>query len=238
MNERFDVLVVEADELQRQLVDMLLSDARFHLVEVTTARAALEYLRGATPDLAIMAAELPDLDGFSLATRLKRVARLAGVPVIITADPDAGSGLSRKLRLQGEEANIDLLLPRPLGDKNLKERALRLMLTRGGPPTGVQARELRSTVALDETIENLSHHTPPPTATGSAAARAAEPEPAAAAPIAPAPTASSPARAHLQRAELEAVERENLALRRENEELRATIARLKRDLPGGRNTRT
>ncbi len=224
MSDRFDILLVEADELQRQLVDVLLSDARIHIAEVPTAREALEYLRGATPDLAIVAAELPDLDGFALATRIKRVARLARVPVIVTADPDAGSGLSPRLRLRGEEANVDLVLPRPLGDKNLKERALRLMLTRSEPPPSTQDRALRNTVALDEAIENLGQHTLP---------RATPSGPLAG----PSGATPSPARAHLQRAELEALERENLALRRENEELRATIAQLKRQLPGGRNTR-
>ncbi|HET9027338.1 MAG TPA: response regulator [Trueperaceae bacterium] len=221
MSDRFDVLLVEPDELQRQLIDVLLSDARIHIAEVTTAREALEHLRGATPDLAIVAAELPDLDGFALATRIKRVARLSGMPMIVTADPDAGSGLSPRLRFRGEEAHVDLVLPRPLGDKNLKERAMRLMLTRGEPAPSVQDRALRSTVALDEAIENLGHHTLP---RSTAADTIAEP--------------ASPARAHLQRAELKALERENLALRRENEELRATIAQLKRQLPGGRNTRS
>lgn len=214
MSAAHDVLIVEADELQRQLIDMLLSDARLRLVERTSARDALEYLRSATPALAVIAADLPDLDGFALTSRLKRVVRLANVPVIVTAEPDAGSGVSRELRQQAEECNADLLLPRPLGDKNLKERALRLIAS-GGRSLD---RQLHSTSALDDALEVLP------------ARGGAHPGAHAAA----ASSQSSPRGPH-RTLDAEALERENYALRRENHELRATIERLKRQLPGGRN---
>jgi len=203
MSDAYVVLVIEPDESQRQLIDVLLSDQRLRIEEHATARSALERLRTATPDLVIVAADLPDLDGLALTSRLKRVARLADVPVIVTADPDAGSGLSRSLRLRAEESSVDLLLPRPLGDKNLKERALRLILSTGHGPAG-SARALRNTVLIAAEHGRAAGAGGPP----------ARPQ------------------VHLDAA---ALERENYALRRENHELRATIDRLKRQLPGGRN---
>ncbi len=238
MSERFDVLLVEADELQRQLVDMLLSDASIQVTEVTTARAAFERLRATTPDLVIASSELPDLGGFALSSRLKRVARLAHVPVIVTADADAGHGLSQRLRSLAEEAQVDLLLPRPLGDKNLKERALRLMLRKAAEPSPAEARALRNTASLDEALESLSNWQPPPargvglksdeprelpTAGRSGADQAGRtPTPAAASPE---PMESLPSSG-----EYEALRRENEALRGENDDLRASLDRLKRKL--------
>ncbi|MBW7915768.1 MAG: response regulator [Trueperaceae bacterium] len=238
MSDAFDILVIEPDDSQRQLIDLLLSDPRMRIQEHTTARAALEYLRNATPDLVIVATDLPDLDGLALTSRLKRVARLADVPVIVTADPDAGSGLSRSLRLRAEESNADLLLPRPLGDKNLKERALRLMLTHGQEGKA-SARALRSTVLLDEALEVLADDAArgaaaagPRAAPGAGSASGSAPTGPAAVPPPPAGGSGSRPRQHL---DAEALERENHALRLENHELRATIDRLKRQLPGGRN---
>lgn len=224
MSDAYVVLVIEPDESQRQLIDVLLSDPRLSIEERTTARGALEHLRTATPDLVIVAADLPDLDGLALTSRLKRVARLADVPVIVTADPDAGSGLSRSLRLRAEESSADLLLPRPLGDKNLKERALRLILSTGHGPAG-SARALRNTVLIDEALEVLTDDLRPQK-------RAAEADPAEHGRAAGAGGPPARPQVHLDAA---ALERENYALRRENHELRAAIDRLKRQLPGGRN---
>lgn len=234
MAERFEVLLVDPDEPQRQLIDLLLSDARLRLTEVPTARAALERLRTHTPDLLVIAAELPDLDGVALTARVKRVARLASVPVIVTAEPDGDLGVSPELRSAAERAGVDLLLPRPLGDKNLKERALRLVMrqaTSGAAPVAEAspsaAPGLRSTVALDEALADLARQDAGSGAYGGpgglegAKGTASGTNQGA---------GGSPARAHLERAEREALLRENEALRRENHALQSTIDQLKRQL--------
>jgi len=243
MSERFDVLLVEDDELQTQLVDMLLSDANIQVTGVSSARAAFEYLRARTPDLVIASFELPDLGGFVICSRLKRVARLAHVPVIVTTDADAGHGISQRKRQQAEAAQVDLLLPRPLGDKNLKERALRLMLRKATEPTAAEARELRDTASLDEALESLSAWDPP-RARGAALQSGGAGGPPAARPagaVPPrdtsAPVGGTPAGPESvpPATDYEALRRENEALRRENDELRAHVDRLKRKLNRGRH---
>lgn len=236
----FAVLVAEADDLQLQLVDVLLSDPRFRLARAASARAALEYLKANTPDLIIAAADLPDLDGYSLVSRVKRVVRLAHVPVILTTEADAGLGLSQRTRRRAEEAQVDLLLPRPLGDKNLKERALRLLQHGAGAGRKrADKPQLATTLVLEEALERL----PLPPATGAtpaatpgsrdmaAGGTAAQPA-AGAQPRVPQPHVEQPpvAQAHLARAERESLMRENEALRNENRELRASIERLRREL--------
>lgn len=253
----FEVLVAEADDLQLQLVDVLLSDPRFHLARAATARAALEYLKANTPDLILAAADLPDLDGYSLVSRVKRVARLARIPVILTTEADAGLGLSQRTRRRAEEAQVDLLLPRPLGDKNLKERALRLLQPGGGQrKADAPAPEARlgTTLVLDETLEGLPRPVADPTnatrsgaapatrssqtgegaagteVTGTGTARGGAIGAAAAGSEATETTPQPLAQAHLARAERESLLRENAALRNENRELRANIERLRREL--------
>src|SRR5690606_11531544 len=155
MSERA-ILVVDPDPLQRQLVDVLLADPNAAMVEAGTAREALEYLKEHTPDLAIVAYELPDLDGADLTDRLKRVSRLARVPVLMTTAPPDGLGVPPALRAKARSVGVDLLIPKPLGDKNVRERARRLMVERaqvGRHPTDPGARngKERSTLVLDET---------------------------------------------------------------------------------------
>jgi len=130
--ERSAVLVAEADPLQRQLVDMLLSVEGFDVTSVASGQEALGYLRERTPAAMVLAVDLPGVDGFALCQKAKVVGRLARVPVVLVADPSEGGGLDEETRSKARASGADLLLQRPLGDKDLRERLARL-IQRPGP---------------------------------------------------------------------------------------------------------
>jgi DNA-binding response OmpR family regulator len=121
------ILVAEPNHVQLQLIDLLLTPDDFDVTLVETSEAALAYLREHTPAAVLLAVELPDIDGFALCQKLKVVGRLARVPVVLMADPADGGGLDESTRSRARAAGAELLLQRPLGDKNLRERLLRLM---------------------------------------------------------------------------------------------------------------
>lgn len=153
-------LIADPDEGQRQLVDLLLADGNSVLVAVSTARQALEFLRSNTPSLVVLAQELPDMPGTAVAKRLKAVQRLANVPVIVTTEPPEGLGVSIDLRQEAGQAGVDLLLPKPLGDKALKERARRLMqeaeAAHKAPRRGGSLdRPHGTTAVIDDTLKEL-----------------------------------------------------------------------------------
>lgn len=127
--ERPTVLVAEPNTLQLQMIDLLLAAHDFDLTLVETGEAALAYLREHTPAAALLAADLPDIDGFALCQKIKVVGRLARVPVVLVADAAPAGGLDDALRTRARTCGADLILPRPLGDKNLRERLLRLIRT-------------------------------------------------------------------------------------------------------------
>jgi CheY-like chemotaxis protein len=228
MTERA-ILVVDPDPLQRQLIDVLLADPNASVAEAGTAREALEYLKEHTPDLAIVAYELPDLDGAELTDRLKRVSRLAHVPVLMTTAPPDGLGVPPALRSKARSVGVDLLIPKPLGDKNVRERARRLMAERAqvgrhptDPATG-NGKE-RSTLVLDEALVSLDEaggvvpYDGSPLGHADDAHHDAPPGPAAA------PGTDDAG-----------LRQELAALKRENAALREAIEDLRRQLGGGRN---
>lgn len=133
--ERPAILVAEPNHMQRQMIDLLLAADDFDVALVETSEAALAYLREHTPAAALLAVELPDIDGFALCQKLKVVGRLSSVPVVLLAQPTEAGGLDESTRARARAAGADLLLPRPLGDKNLRERVLRLI----HQPTGSRA---------------------------------------------------------------------------------------------------
>jgi DNA-binding response OmpR family regulator len=135
--ERPAILVAEPNHMQRQMIDLLLAAEDFDVTPVETSEAALAYLREHTPAAALLAVELPDIDGFRLCQKLRLVGRLSSVPVVLLAQPAEGGGLDESTRARARAAGADLLLQRPLGDKNLRERVLRLIRR----PTGSRAPE-------------------------------------------------------------------------------------------------
>jgi CheY-like chemotaxis protein len=124
--DRSTILVADPDSLQRQLIDMMLSVDDVSVTLVGSGEEALAFLRENTPIAMVMAANLPDVDGFALCRKVKAVGRLAQVPVVLVADSAHGEGLDEQTRGRARTAGADLLLQRPLGDKNLRERIARL----------------------------------------------------------------------------------------------------------------
>jgi len=125
--ERRSLLVAEPNDLQRQLIDMMLSVDDIEVVSVGSGQDALAYLRENTPNAMLFAADLPDIDGFDLCQKVKAVSRLTQVPVVLVSDPGDAGGLDEATRNRARVVGVELLLQRPLGDKNLRERIARLM---------------------------------------------------------------------------------------------------------------
>lgn len=145
------VLVAEPDPLQRQLTDMLLDAGDFEVVIVGNGSEALAHLRTHTPGAVVLAEDLGDIRGSVVCRKLKSVRRLAHVPVVLVADElESGGVLPERLKREGREAGVDLLLQKPLGDKNLRERLQRLIDE--PPPTVTQERVLHSSATLDEVL--------------------------------------------------------------------------------------
>lgn len=136
----FSVLVAEPDAAQRQIIEMLLLVHGGEVSMVLDAREALAYLQVNTPDLIIAAMDLPQMSGFNLSRRARGIRRLRDVPVIITAPEGT---VHSQLRAETERSGADLLLVKPLGDKNLGERAADLV-SRAAEGTAASSDRLTS----------------------------------------------------------------------------------------------
>ncbi len=148
-------LIADADPGQRQLLDLLLSDGESTIAQVETARQALEFLRTNTPALVVLAYELPGMPGTEVCKRLKLVARLQHVPVIVTVDPGEAFGVPEEVRVAAEDAGVDLLVPKPLGDKALRERATRLILAAEMRQARSPARARHDTGVIEQSLKEL-----------------------------------------------------------------------------------
>jgi len=164
------VLVADSDRLQLQLIDMLLSGGGFETTLVETGREALEHLKERAPDLCLLALDLPDIPGDDICGKIRRVTRLARTPVVLIA-PQAGRfGLSEDARSRARRAGADLILPRPLGDKNLRDRLQAVLDERDSIPE----REGMSTLLIEETLMELDKASSQAASSGAASEAAPE----------------------------------------------------------------
>jgi two-component system cell cycle response regulator DivK len=85
------ILHIEDNFDNRVLVRRLLESASYQVVDAVDAYSAIMSLRRFSPDLILMDINIPDVDGYTLTSKLKTVPGLKTVPIIaITANAMRG----------------------------------------------------------------------------------------------------------------------------------------------------
>lgn len=115
-----DILV--ATERENDLLELLLSTENYRIVLKDTGKEVLEYLRGNTPSLLVLDAHLSDLGGINITHRVKRVSRLAAVPVLLIVSARA-TGVLQDAQL----APADEVVTKPLAGKDIRAIVARLL---------------------------------------------------------------------------------------------------------------
>ena len=99
------ILVVEDQEDNRQILRDLLTGAGFEVIEAEDGEAGVAAAAAHRPDLILMDIQLPVLDGYEAARRLKADAMLRSIPVIAVTSYALG-GDENKARAAGCDAYI------------------------------------------------------------------------------------------------------------------------------------
>ncbi|HXT37870.1 MAG TPA: response regulator [Chloroflexota bacterium] len=110
------ILVVEDNPVNMRLVRLILRTQGYTVCEATTGSEALHLLHRERPHLILLDMQLPGMDGFTLAAKLKADPRTAAIPLVaVTALAMKGDG-ERVLA-----SGCDAYLPKPIDDKELIE---------------------------------------------------------------------------------------------------------------------
>jgi two-component system, cell cycle response regulator DivK len=94
------VLIVEDQEDNRSILRDLLSTAGYELIEATNGAEGVELAQRERPDLILMDIQLPVVDGYEAARRIKAHADLKSIPIIAVTSY-ALSGDEAKARRAG-----------------------------------------------------------------------------------------------------------------------------------------
>lgn len=146
------ILIVDDDEAIRTLLKRYLSSNGYGVVHTDNGSEGLILLRESLPDLVLLDAEMPGLDGYALCRIIKKDAALRAVPVIMMSgarkdDNDVVSGL-------GDGADDYLIKPFALPVLKARVQAL---LRRSGE--ACPARRLREAgIELDGAGRTVTVH--------------------------------------------------------------------------------
>jgi two-component system, OmpR family, response regulator len=103
------VLIIEQEEWEATLLAKFLSEAGFEVHVAREARAGFDKVRELQPDCILCSVNLPDIDGFWVARRVRtEPSRVSTTPFLFLTDAD-----DTESRLQGLNVGADLYLTKP-----------------------------------------------------------------------------------------------------------------------------
>lgn len=80
--EKKRILVVEDNDMNRQLVKVVLQKCGYHVIEATDGEEAIEAAREMRPDLILMDIQLPSISGYEVVKMLKQEAKTRDIPIV------------------------------------------------------------------------------------------------------------------------------------------------------------
>lgn len=121
----YTILVADDEPAIRSMLEVILSADGHEIVSVPDGRAALDYLRDHTPDALLLDVKMPQMDGFEICSRVKRIKRLGGTAVLLLTSLD-----DDQTRDHARLVGADDLVYKPLSGKNLRQRVNQLVEAR------------------------------------------------------------------------------------------------------------
>ncbi|MFM8322018.1 MAG: response regulator [Chloroflexota bacterium] len=116
------ILYVEDNADNRMLVRRILMAEGLSIIEAYNAQHALKILETQTPDLILMDINMPDIDGYTLTSRLKAIPALKSVPIIaMTANALKGD------RERSLDAGCDGYIQKPIDVDALPRQVFRFL---------------------------------------------------------------------------------------------------------------
>lgn len=105
------VLIVDDDELLRDLVGHKLTRAGFEVTLAVDGEHALELLAAELPDVVVLDAMMPGIDGFEVLRSIRERAELATLPVVMLTARDQEEDVLNGLSLGAQDYIVKPFLP-------------------------------------------------------------------------------------------------------------------------------
>jgi DNA-binding response OmpR family regulator len=108
------VVVADDDELLRSLVEFKLKARGYRVLVAGDGTKALELVAQERPNLVVLDAMMPGLDGFEVLRRVKQDPRLASIPVVMLTARKRESDIVGALQLGASDYLVKPFIPEEL----------------------------------------------------------------------------------------------------------------------------
>ena len=125
LNDMPIILIVDDQSENRETIKDILADTGFDLREAENGQKALELISTEIPDLILLDAMMPVMDGFELARIIRADSRTRLMPIIMITALDSSQD-----RVKGLEAGVDDFISRPFSIFELRARIKNLLRLR------------------------------------------------------------------------------------------------------------
>lgn len=117
------VLYVEDNPDNRNLIRRVLSADGYDMIEASKAEQAIEKLENEKVDLILMDINMPDMDGYTLTAKIKKIEKFSKIPIIaVTANVMRGD------REKSLEAGCDGYIQKPIDIDTLTQQIERFII--------------------------------------------------------------------------------------------------------------
>ncbi|UCF70823.1 MAG: response regulator [candidate division WOR-3 bacterium] len=136
--DKTKILIIDSDVEAAETYRKSLEHAGYEVTLLRAGREGVERIRTVRPDLIILEAMLPDINGFSVCRELKEDPGYSSIPIIIVTA--LGTSEETYLANMAEEHKADGFFAKPVDTGRLLKKAADLLA--GGPPEakGVKTR--------------------------------------------------------------------------------------------------
>lgn len=121
--EKGNVLYVEDNPDNRSLIRRVLNSEGYFVIEAINANQAMEKLQGGKIDLILMDINMPDMDGYTLTSKIKAIQKFSNIPIVaVTANVMRGD------REKSLQAGCDGYIQKPIDIDTLGQQIERFMI--------------------------------------------------------------------------------------------------------------
>ncbi len=121
--EKGTILYVEDNPDNRNLIRRVLGADGYSVVDAVNAEQAIEQLEGNAIDLILMDINMPEMDGYTLTTKIKAIQKFSKIPIVaVTANVMRGD------REKSLEAGCDGYIQKPIDIDTLAQQVERFII--------------------------------------------------------------------------------------------------------------
>lgn len=113
----YEILIVDDDIALLDMVQIVLEREGYRVLRAHSPRIALDMVAETTPDLVVLDAMMPDMDGIALCRKLRGQAQTANVPILFLTGQGGTYGVVDALRSGGDD-----YLRKPFNPRELAAR--------------------------------------------------------------------------------------------------------------------